>query len=166
MTQEKTHWKKNSDSAFIAGEDLQASLKGLKPEMKVEIVRFSDAKSFDQNKQVDKVVTSLFLASDGKELYKPAVLNKTNAKFLIKEFGSEYVDDWIGKPFTMYAQKDPRHGYVVRFRKWAKQNLTVDMPAFAKCREAYLADPASLDKIKAKYVVSQDVERVLIEKTK
>lgn len=111
------HWKKNIDNKFIAGEDLQGCLKGLKPEMIVVIEKFGEDESFDQNAQKKKLVTDLFLKEvNGASLYKPVVLNKTNARFFAAEFKSDNVWDWLNKPVTMFAQPDRRHGYVVRFR--------------------------------------------------
>lgn len=112
------HWKKNLDTKFIAGEDLQSKLNGLEPEMLVVIERFGENKTFDTNVSKDKVVTDLYLkdVKTGKMLYKPAVLNKTNARFFASEFKSDNVYDWLGKPVIIYAQADRRHGYVVRFK--------------------------------------------------
>jgi len=115
----KTHWKKNNDSRYISGEDLHSGLKGLKPEMVVEIVSFEDTETFDQNQNKQIVKTGLNLKEhQGGKVYKPVILNNTNAKFLVKEFASEFMEDWIGKPIVLYAQADRRHGYVARFKKY------------------------------------------------
>lgn len=120
------HWKKNLDSKFISGEDLQASLNGLKPEMNVVIEKFDEDETFDMNVKKKKKITDLFLKEvGGKSLYKPAILNKTNAKFFAKEFESDNVWDWLNKPVTMFAQQDDRHGYIVRYRS-APASLKVD----------------------------------------
>jgi hypothetical protein len=114
-----THWKKNNDSRYISGEDLQGELKGLKKEMAVVIARFEDAETFDQNTQKTAVRTGFFLRElNGKELYKPVILNVTNAKFCRTEFKSEFMEHWINKPFVLYACPDKRHGYVARFKKY------------------------------------------------
>ena len=115
----KTNWKKNNDSRYISGEDLQSSLKGLAPEMVVVIDKFEDAETFDQNNQKNIIKTGLFLKDlNGKIVYKPLILNNTNGKFCAKEFASEFMEDWVGKPVTLYAQKDKRHGYVARLKKY------------------------------------------------
>lgn len=127
----KTHWKKNNDSRYISGEDLKAGIKGLKPEMVVEIISFEDTETFDQNQNKQIVKTGLNLREhQGQIVYKPVILNNTNAKFLIKEFQSEYMEDWIGKPFVLYAQQDRRHGYVARFKKYypTKQTKQIEQP--------------------------------------
>jgi len=114
-----THWKKNNDSRYISGEDLQGELKGLKREMVVVITKFEDADTFDQNTQSKAVRTGFFLKElNGKELYKPVILNNTNAKFCRQEFGSEFMEHWLNKPFILYAMADKRHGFVARFKKY------------------------------------------------
>ena len=114
-----THWKKNNDSRYISGEDLQGELNGLKKEMVVVIDRFEDAETFDQTKNAKLVKTGFYLKTlDGKQVYKPVILNNTNAKFCRTEFKSEYREHWVNKPFVLYAQPDKRHGFVARFKKY------------------------------------------------
>lgn len=107
------------DSRYISGEDLQGELKGLKKEMVVVITRFDDADTFDSNTQAKGVKTGFYLKElNGKELYKPVLLNKTNAEFCRKEFKSEFMEHWINKPFVLYAMPDKRFGFVARFKKY------------------------------------------------
>ena len=158
-----THWKKNLDSRYISGEDLQAELHGLKKEMVVSIDRFNDTDTFDSSKNEKRIVTGLFLKdSNGVALYKPALLNRINAKFFIKETGSEFVDHWIGIPVIMYAQKDSRHGYVVRFKKYVLPTLVKDSENFNKCYQAIHNNGYTMDQIRKKYQVSSEVEKLLL----
>ncbi len=128
-----THWKKNNDSKYISGEDLRAGLKGLKPEMIVVIDRFEDAETFDQNNQKKIIKTGFWLKelADGKAVYKPVILNNTNAVFCVKEFGSEFMEHWIGKPFILYAKADTRHGFVARFKKYFPPATVSDQHALS-----------------------------------
>ena len=165
METNKTNWKKNLDSSFISGEDLMAGLNGLQPEMVVIVNSFKDEATFDQNKQQKVTVTGLFFKTiDEKALYKPVVLNKTNARFLAKETGSHFMEDWVGKTFILFAQKDSRHGYVVRLKSYHAQLLTVDSDNFKNCKIAYQKDPKNLEIIKRKYKLSPEVEQLLIGK--
>jgi hypothetical protein len=115
-----THFKKNLDSRYISGEDLQAELKGLKKEMNVVITRFDDAEAFDQKSQSKSIKTGFFLSNypSNVALHKPVLLNSTNADFLRKEFGSDFMEHWLNKPFCMYAKADKRFGHVVRFKSY------------------------------------------------
>jgi len=125
-----THWKKNNDSRYISGEDLQDELNGLKKEMVVVIEKFEDAETFDQTKNAKLVKTGFYLKTlDGQKVYKPVILNNTNAKFCRTEFKSEYMENWINKPFILYAMPDKRHGFVARFKKYyAPATVTDEHP--------------------------------------
>lgn len=115
-----THWKKNIDQAFISGEDLQNELKGLRKEMVVTVDHFGDAETFDTSKAAKATVTGLYLKEhpSGVKLFKPVVLNKTNAKFFQSETKSPFMEKWVGIPVIVYAMPDKRFGFVVRFKKY------------------------------------------------
>lgn len=138
MEQNLTHWKKNNDSRYISGEDLKASLKGLKPEMTVVIEKFEDAETFDQTQNQKLIRTGFWLKEvNGNSLYKPVILNNTNAKFCVKEFGSEFMEHWINKPLVLYAMPDKRHGFVARFKKYYAPIKATDTNAItllSKCK--------------------------------
>lgn len=158
----KTLWKKNLDSKYISGEDLQLSNKGLAPEMVVSIAKFNDDKTFDKNKNSDVTVSALYLVDENNNpLYKPVILNKTNAKFFVKLTNSDYIDDWIGVKVKIYAQKDSRHGYVVRFKQHFLPVLVKDSETFNKCKIAIEKSGYTIEQIKAKYQVSAEVEALL-----
>lgn len=162
METNKTLWKKNLDTKYISGEDLQLSNKGLKPEMVVTIERFNDDKTFDKQKNSDVVVSALYLKEvNGAALYKPVILNRTNAKFFVKETGSDFMEDWLNKPVIVYAQKDSRHGFVVRFKSYVKPNLVKDSDMFKQAKIALEKGTATMDKIKSRYQVSTEVEAAL-----
>ncbi|NQY42485.1 MAG: hypothetical protein HRT87_03950 [Legionellales bacterium] len=123
----KTHWKKNNDSTYISGEDLKGELNGLKKDSPVIISRFENGLTYDQNNNEKVTKTVLFFTDEqGKALYKGVVLNNTAAKFFVGEFGSPYVDDWVGKKCNMFAQADKRHGFVVRFKKYFKPPINLE----------------------------------------
>ena len=165
MTTELTHWKKHLDSRYISGEDLLNELHGLKKEMIVCIERFTDVETFDQKKQAKELKTGLFLKEvNGTSLYKPVVLNATNAKFFVKETGSPIVDNWIGHPVIIYACPDSRHGHVVRFKKYALPVLVKGSQNFINCQTAIHTNGFTMDQIRKKYTVSSEVEQLLMTK--
>lgn len=127
-TENLTHWKKNNDSRYISGEDLRSGLHGLKPEMVVVIEKFEDAETFDQTKNAKVVKTGFYLKElNGAKVYKPVILNNTNAKFCRQEFNSEYMEHWLNKPFVLYAMADKRHGFVARFKKYFAPPTVTDV---------------------------------------
>lgn len=133
----KTHWKKNLDSRYISGEDLKYELNGLKSEMVVTIEKFNDTPSFDQKNQKETIVTGLWLSElNGTKLYKPVILNKIASRFFESEFGSAFVNDWVGKPCVVYALADKRHGFVVRFKKYFAPLKASDVSAISKLNKA------------------------------
>ena len=164
MSDTKTHWKKNIDSRYISGEDLNAELNGLKKEMVVTISSFKDSETFDQKTQETKLKSGLFLKTlDGKDVYKPAILNATNAKFFVKEFGSEYIDDWTGKPVIMFAMQDKRHGWVCRFKSYKKPIIQLNSDIFNKAKTALANGGYTIEKLKANYIISAEVEAELLK---
>ena len=129
MEKIKTHWRKNNDSNYISGEDLFNELQGLKKDFPVMLKTFKDGETFDSNSQSKTIKTVLhFTDLNGVDLCKGVLLNNTGAKFFCKEFKSEYIEDWIGKPCNIFAQADRRHGQVVRFKKYYKPVVKVDIP--------------------------------------
>jgi hypothetical protein len=126
QTQQKTPWRKNLDKRYISGEDLKQGIemnKGLRPEMVVTIAKFHDAPAFDSKlqKEVDKTAIWLKEYPSGKMLYKPCLLNVKRGSFLSKELGngSMFIEDFSTEtPFVVYAQPDPRHGFIVAFKKY------------------------------------------------
>lgn len=117
---EKTHWRKNLDPRYVSGEDLKNSLHGLKPEMLVSIAEMKDAPTFDQSTQKEVTKTSLWLkdSATGQIIYKPVILNVSNAKFFSKEFNSDFIEDWYNKSVVLFAQPDKRFGHVARFKHY------------------------------------------------
>lgn len=131
-----THWKKNNDPKYISGEDLkdgESINKGLKPEMIVTISGFEDKETYDQNNQQKVLKTGLYLTDEnGKQVYKPLILNNTNAKFLITESKSEFMEHWIGIKAVLFAMPDKRFGHVARFKKFVKKIAIDEAGAKAK----------------------------------
>jgi hypothetical protein len=111
------------------------------------------------------VITSLYFKDQtGKPIYKPAILNKTNAKFFEKETGTPEMESWYGRTVIMFAQKDSRHGHVVRFKSYIKPTLVLGSEDFNKCKTAMEKNGFTIEQIKTKYQVSNDVEQALIKK--
>jgi len=130
----KTHWRKNLDPRYISGEDLKASLHGLRPEMVCCVTEMKDAPTFDQSMQKEVTKTSLWLTDLATKqlIYKPVILNVSNAKFFAKEFNSDYIEDWYNKPVVLFAQPDKRFGHVARFKHYFPPAKATDTEALAK----------------------------------
>jgi hypothetical protein len=152
------HWKKNIDSRYISGEDLQTSLKGLSPSMVVKLLSYNDADSFDQTTQKKIVVTALNFEG----VYKPLVLNKTNAKQMVAITGSNDMQAWVGTTIVLYAVADKRHGFVARIKKYDLPKLQLGTTLFDTCKKL-IASGRAMSELKAKYSVSPEVEQELLK---
>lgn len=141
MAETRTYWKKNNDSRYISGEDLQDGAlmgKGLRPEMTVTIASFEDSETFDQTKNAKITKTGFWLKEypSGNPVYKPVILNNTNAYFCIDEFKSKILEDWLNKPLVLWAMPDRRHGFVARFKKYYPPAKATDTVALASLNTA------------------------------
>lgn len=138
METQKTHWRKNLDPRYVSGEDLKNSLHGLKPEMVVCVHEMKDAPTFDQSTQKETIKTSLWLKdlATNHVIYKPVILNVSNAKTFAKEFGSDFIEDWYGKPIVLFAQPDKRFGHVARFKHYYAPAAVTDTEAIKKLNGA------------------------------
>lgn len=138
METTKTHWRKNLDPRYVSGEDLKNSLHGLRPEMVVCVHEMKDAPTFDQSTQKEVTKTSLWLKdlSNNQVIYKPVILNVSNAKTFAKEFNSDFIEDWYGKPIVLFAMPDKRFGYVARFKKYYAPAQATDVAAIASLNTA------------------------------
>jgi len=161
MENEKlTHWKKNNDPRYISGEDLKDGLaigKGLAPEMVVTVYKFEDSETFDQNQQSKVIKTGFWLKDlNGNPIYKPVILNNTNADFFIKEFKSEFMEHWLNKPVVLYARPDKRHGFVARFKKYYPPVTISDVKAIK-----LLESSKDLDELKKNFLsLSKEEQRL------
>jgi len=163
MEKTKTHWRKNNDSNYISGEDLFNELQGLKKDFPVMLKSFKDGETFDSNSQSKTIKTVLqFTDLNGVALCKGVLLNNTGAKFFCKEFKSEYIEDWIGKPCNIFAQADRRHGQVVRFKKYYKPAVVVDIKEAEETLNS-CADMESLGKAWSSLNVNQQANTSIIK---
>lgn len=155
-----THWKKNNDPKYISGEDLKDGVaigKGLRPEMVVVIDRFEDSETFDQTQNKKTIKTGFWLKElDGKPIYKPVILNNTNADFCIKEFNSQFMEHWLNKPLVLYARPDKRHGHVARFKKYYPPAQVTDTNAIK-----VLESSKNLDELKTNWLSLSKAEQGL-----
>lgn len=153
-----THWKKLTNPDYLGSYDF--------------------APGEERIVTVKKVVREMVTGSGGKkeectvcyfeENYKPMILNSTNCKSITKLAESPYIEEWQGKSFKIVVSRISAFGETVDALRIkaekvikAKPILTVGTPNFEACRKAYKADKNQLEKIKAKYEVSKEVEALL-----
>lgn len=87
----KTHWKNLVDTRFIGAHTLPDG-----QDMTVTITSVArETHTMDDGKEDHYLVAQL-------AGHLPMILNTTNAKTIQRLYGS-YIEDWVGKPITLYA---------------------------------------------------------------
>lgn len=150
-----THWKKLTNPDYIGAYDFQPGEERIVTikDVKRQMVTGPDGKKEE--------CTIVFFAQG-----KPMILNVTNAKAITKLADTPYIEQWVGVSVKLIVVKVKAFGEVVdalrvKSEKVTKPVLSLNTPNFEACRKAYQADPTQLDKIKAKYDVSTEVEAEL-----
>src|SRR3990167_8334266 len=94
MSQEKTHWKKLTNPDYIGAYSLYANGKRTELTVKIKSVSLKKVKGAD-GKDQECMVAEL-------EGQKPMVVNRTNAKTISRIYGTRFIEEWAGKPITLY----------------------------------------------------------------
>lgn len=157
MENKLTHWKKLTNPDYLGsydfaqGEERIVTIKDVKREM---------VSGPDGKKEECTVIHF-------EENYKPMILNATNSKAITKLAETPYIEQWVGKSFKLVVVKIKAFGEFVdalRIKSEnvvkAKPTLELNTPNFENCKKA-IASGTSMDKIKAKYEVSKQVEEAL-----
>jgi hypothetical protein len=159
METKLTHWKKLTNPDYLGSYDFEQG--------EERIVTIKDVKRMLVNgadgKKEDCTVVYF------EENYKPMIMNVTNQKAITKLAETPYIEQWVGKSFKIVVVKIKAFGEFVdalRIKSEkvvkAKPVLELNSTNFINCKKAYQADKTALDKIKAKYQMSETVERMLI----
>jgi len=89
MEQQKTHWKRLINPAYIGAYCVPDDLTVKIETVVRELVKGEGGKTEE--------CTVIHLSGQ-----KPFICNRTNAKMITKLYGSPYIDDWAGKLITLY----------------------------------------------------------------
>ena len=159
MENKLTHWKKLTNPDYLGAYDFEVG--------EERIITIKDIKRMTVN------------GSDGKkeectvayfeEPYKPMIMNVTNQKAITKLAETPYIEQWVGKSFKLVVVKIKAFGEFVdalriKSEKVVKQKPTLELntPNFVNCKKAIQEKKATIDQVKAKYQISEIVERMLI----
>jgi hypothetical protein len=155
----KTHFKKVINPDFLGSWDLEAD--GGYVNRLVTIKEVGKREAFNGTKK-EEVAVVLF-----HELPKPMVLNSENGKRLKTVIGSHYIEDWIGKQVILGVEKTKAFGEVVDALRFSKTKptlptLTADHPKFAAVKKAIETGTATMADARLKFVISAEVEQLLM----
>lgn len=154
----KTHWKKVFNKDYLGACDLEDN-KDLKAVIKkVEIREVKDPQGTTSKRNVAIFTTNI----------KPMILNVSNCKVLKKFAKSQYIEDWVNIPVSIYIKDDVKaFGEItegLRFRdvqpKVNKPELTPDLQAWAAAI-TYLKGTGTMILLKEKWNLSQENEQKL-----
>lgn len=154
---ETTHWRKLHNPDFFGSYLFQENEDIVVKITKVDrqIIKNSDGK--------DEEHTIVSLQDQ-----KPWIMNVTNAKMISKVIGSPMVEDWIGKSVQLYVKKIRAFGEsvdAVRVRPTAPSlpKLDPSSPNWAKAKKAIAEKKTTVAKIKEKYQLSINDEKLLTD---
>ena len=151
------HWKQLSNPDYLGAYDFEPN------EERIVTVKQIIVEKVKSERGEEECTVCHFV-----EPFKPMILNVTNCKAISKLFDTPYIEQWVGKSFKIVVAKVKAFGDVVdalRIKSEkvvkAKPVLQFGTPNFDACKKAYQADKTQLEKIKAKYDVSNEVEAQL-----
>ena len=151
-----THWKKLTNPNYIGAYSLQPGEERIVTITKVvrENVKGIDGKSEE--------CTVAHLQGE-----KPMILNATNCKTLTKIYQTPYIEQWSGKSVIIYAAKIKAFGEEIealRIKNVKPENamLTPDHPKWKEAVKALAAGKTTIDKIAARYTLTDSNRELLI----
>jgi len=100
MNEQKTHWKKLVNPAYIGAYMVDKDLTVRITSVVREVVKG------DGGKSEECTVAHL-------EGTKPFILNRTNSKMITRLYGTPYIEEWVGKIITIYPTTTKVGGEVV-----------------------------------------------------
>ena len=94
------HWKNLANYDYLGA----YSLEGIASEITLTIKTIKVEKVTANGGSSEDCIVAYFEEKNvGKVEVKPMVLNKTNCKTIEKVYGTGNVEEWIGKPITVFA---------------------------------------------------------------
>ena len=152
MSEKKTHWKRLMNPDFIGaywlppGEDVTVT--------------------------IDFVVRETITGTGGKKEEctvahlkdaKPFILNATNCKTIARLYGT-FIEDWAGKPITLYASTTKMGGETVeclRIRPKVAQRVApaITDARLSKALESVKAGEYTVEKIRANFTLTAEQEK-------
>lgn len=156
MSESKTHWKRLMNPDYIGaywlppGEDVTVT--------------------------IDHVVREMITGTGGKKEectvahlkgVKPFILNATNCKTIAKLYGT-YIEDWAGKPITLYATTTKMGGETVEcLRIRPKVAVRVPPPItearLSKALDSIKAGEFTIEKLRANFTLTEEQAKRVAE---
>lgn len=156
---EKHHWKKLRNPNYIGSYELMT---GSEPKDLVVVIEKA-VKEHVQNGEKKEEAMVVYLKGQ-----KPMVCNSTNAKAIAKATGSPYIEDWVGKPITLYVAKVRAFGETVDALRVKNEAPVLTLPVLSPESEkwqsavtALKAKNTTIEAIRKSYTLSVEHEKLL-----
>ena len=153
--QDKTHWKKLTNTNYLgsyalqAGKDLVVTITEVKKEM-VKDATGSESECLIVHLQNQK----------------PLICNKTNAKSIAKATGSPFIEDWKGKQIALYIASVRAFGETVdglRVRPTTVKTKALSDDEFKKLLEAIKSGKYTVEKAMDSFKFTEVQMNILIQ---
>ena len=108
----KTNWKKLANKDYLGAWDIEQG-----SDLVLTIARVEQRQVKNPQGKDEEVIVA-----EWREGYKPMILNVTNCKAIAKAHNSEYIEDWVGKPVSLFTTMVSAFGdttEAVRIRPYA-----------------------------------------------
>lgn len=153
---EKTHWKRLINTDYIGayaipeGEDLT---------VRIEYVQVEEVHGAQGKKDMCSVAHL--------KGHKPMILNVTNSKSIAKLYGP-YIEDWAGKPITLFASTTRLAGETVeclriRPKVAERKPSQISDERLTKAIDAIKAGTYSTDDLRKSFILTNEQEAKLVE---
>ena len=140
------------------------------------IKEVTQKKVYNPNKNAEELSTVMFFSNYQLGMF----LNVTNAKMLIKLFGTSETDNLKGKNITLITKKIKVRGEWIEAVRIddklpqqpatpnpvEKENFTPEHKGWVAAVDSLKAGAVTIEQIKAKYTLSEENEKLLIEQSK
>lgn len=160
MTQSKTHWKKLQHPDYIGAYELMDGTGDKELVVLIEKISRKVVKGPD-GKEEECTVAQL-------QGQKPMILNATNQKIMAKLFGSPFIEDWAGRPMTLYVAKVKAFGDVVDALRVRDKPPVVSLPSLAPghpkwegAKKALSEKSTTIEAIKKSYSLTPEHQKLL-----
>ena len=155
----KTHFKKLMNPNYLGSWDLIGKDDTFKS-ISTTIIKIEKQEVFDgKGGKEDCLVMHL-------QGYKPMILNATNVKTIATICKSNFIEDWIGKSINITVEKVKAFGSLhdaLRVTA-SKPNMDINHPNFDKIKAAILGNQTTIEKVKERYNVTTEIEKLLCSK--
>lgn len=150
----KTHYKKLNNPDYLGAYSLDNGSGYSELNVIIEQVFKGEVYNPSSNGKEECIIAKL-------KGQKPMILNATNCKTLAKLFDSPHIEDWCGKPVTIYVAKVKAFGDVhdaLRIRNKFPElpELTPDHPKWSGAVKAIKDGNVTIDQIKKQYRISPE----------